>query len=154
MTKYFIGSQLAKLRSEWSHLQDNSGPSALVPTAFYAYCLKIITSVEDRINPKSNFHYTAKSCYAHLLQVIVSAPLLPGYWRSFVGNDFSIRCHWSSVHDRRTENFKNDIAWLLTLRGTKIRDSLKVWGYVASDLSAYCESKETIDHCFLKRLSA
>lgn len=46
LTKYFIGSQLAKLRPEWSHLRDNSGLSTLAPTTVYAYCLKVITSVE------------------------------------------------------------------------------------------------------------
>ena len=34
LTKYFIGSQLAKLRPRWSHFPDNSGPSALKPTRF------------------------------------------------------------------------------------------------------------------------
>ena len=38
LTKYFIRSQLARLRPEWSHLRDNSGPSALKPTRFYESC--------------------------------------------------------------------------------------------------------------------
>ena len=37
MLKYFIGSQLARLRPGWSHLRDNSGPSALTPTSFYKH---------------------------------------------------------------------------------------------------------------------
>ena len=31
----------------------------------------------------------------------------------------------------------------------KVRDSLKNWGYIASDRCAFCERKETIDHCYL-----
>ena len=34
-SKYFIGSQLARLQPERCHLRDNSSPSALKPTAFY-----------------------------------------------------------------------------------------------------------------------
>ena len=35
LLKYFIGSRLARLGTEWSHLRDNSTPSALTPTKFY-----------------------------------------------------------------------------------------------------------------------
>ena len=57
--------------------------------------------------------------------------------------------HWLRVRDGFTENYKNDLSWLITLRGIKIRDSLKNWGYIASDRCAVCSRKETIDHCFL-----
>ena len=149
LTKYFIGSQLARLRPEWSHLRDNSSPSALRPTSFYDSCLTVIISLEHRLSGNTTFNYTAKNCYVQLIKETVSAPLLPVYWRAFIGSDFSVSRHWSSVRDPLTENFKNDIAWLITLRGTKIRDSLKVWGYIPTDRCAYCQRKETIDHCFL-----
>ena len=154
LTKYFIGSQLAKLRGEWSHLRDNSSPSALTPTIFYKSCLMIITELEHRLSTKTTFTYTAKNCYVQLLRDTVSAPILPGYWRAFIDPGFSLRRHWSSVRDHITENFKNDIAWLITLRGTKVRDSLKSWGYIATDRCAYCQRKETIDHCFLNCIRA
>ena len=57
--------------------------------------------------------------------------------------------HWARVRDPFTENFKNDLLWLITLRGVKVRDSLRNWGYIASDRCAFCNRKETIDHCFL-----
>ena len=76
-------------------------------------------------------------------------PEFPVYWRSAITHDLPIKRHWSLVRDHFTENYKNDIAWLITLRGTKIRDSLKSWGYIATDSCAYCQHKETIDHCFL-----
>ena len=53
-----------------------------------------------------------------------------------------------------TENYKNDLACLITLRAVKVRDSLKSWGYSDSDLCASCSRKETIDHCFLNCLRA
>ena len=148
LTKYFIGSQLAKLRPEWSHLRDNSGPSALTPTPFYSQCLNVITDLESLTNTR-NFIYSAKNCYVQLLKRTVSPPLLPVYWRSVINHDLPIKRHWSLVRDHFTENYKNDIAWLITLKGTKIRDSLKSWGYIATDTCAYCQHKETIDHCFL-----
>lgn len=48
-----------------------------------------------------------------------------------------------------TENYKNDLAWLITLRAVKVRDSLKNWGYIPSAVCASCPRLETIDHCFL-----
>lgn len=57
--------------------------------------------------------------------------------------------HWGRVRDGFTENFKNDVSWLITFRASKVRDSLKNWGYIASDRCAVCNRKESIDHCFL-----
>ena len=51
--------------------------------------------------------------------------------------------------DGFSENYKNDILWLIVLRAVKVRDSLKNWGYIDSDKCASCSRKETIDHCFL-----
>ena len=149
LLKYFIGSQLARLRPEWSHLRDNSGPSALTPTSFYKGSLKSITDLESLITAQSNFKYTSKSCYLKFLQVTVTAPLLPHRWRAFLGPGLTPQAHWPSVRDSFTENYKNDLAWLITLRGVKVRDSLRSWGYIATDACAHCHRKETIDHCFL-----
>ena len=57
--------------------------------------------------------------------------------------------HWSLVQDSFSENFKNDLLWLITLRGVKVRSSLKSWGNIDSDMCASCPRRETIDHCFL-----
>ena len=51
--------------------------------------------------------------------------------------------------DNCTENFKNDLAWLITLHAVKVRDSLRNWGYICSSCCASCARAETIDHCFL-----
>lgn len=32
--------------------------------------------------------------------------------------------HWAKVCDPLTENFKNDLLWLISLRGIKVCDSL------------------------------
>ena len=57
--------------------------------------------------------------------------------------------HWALVRDSRTENFKSDLSWLITLKAVKVRDSLRNWGYIPSDRCASCPRRETIDHCFL-----
>lgn len=53
------------------------------------------------------------------------------------------------MRDSFTENFKNDLAWLITLRSVKVRHSLRNCGYIASARCASCPWVETIDHCFL-----
>ena len=53
------------------------------------------------------------------------------------------------MRDSFTENFKNDLAWLNTLKAVKVRHSLRNWGYIASARCATCPRVETIDHCFL-----
>lgn len=117
LLKYFIGTQLAKLRPEWSHLRDNSGPSPLTPTSFYGHSLKCITDLVSRIKDETTFKFTSKNCYLKFLQVTVTAPLLPYCWRAFIGPGLTTRTHWRHVRDRFTENYKNDLAWLITLRG-------------------------------------
>lgn len=149
LLKYFIGSQLARLRQEWSPLRDNSGPSALTPINFYEHCLKCITDLESRVNDKNNFKYNSKSCYLKFLQETVTTPLIPYSWRAFIDPGLTPQVHWPKVHDHLTENYKNDITWLITLQGVKVQDSLKSWGYIDTDACAYCNRKETIDHCFL-----
>ena len=57
--------------------------------------------------------------------------------------------HWALVCNSRTENFKNDLSWLITLKAIKVRESLRNSGYIASDRCASCPRRETIDHCFL-----
>ena len=116
MLKYFMGSQLARLRPEWSPLRDNSGPTALKPTSFYEHCFKYISDLESRINEKTNFKYNSKSCYLKFLQVTVTTPLIPYSWRAFIGPGLTPQVHWPKVRDHLTENYKNDIAWLITLR--------------------------------------
>ena len=57
--------------------------------------------------------------------------------------------HWALIRDARTENFKSYLSWLITLKAVKVRESLRNWGYIASDKCASCPRRETIDHCFL-----
>lgn len=147
LCKYFLGSRLASLRPEWRSLRDNLSPSASSLTKFYNTCFSDFAKI-DRLN-RDNVVLSTKCIYSHLLKVKSSPPLLPRVWSSFLGPGFVIKDHWARVRDPFTENFKNDLLWLVTLRGTKVRDSLKHWGYIDSDRCAVCNRKETIDHCFL-----
>ena len=78
-----------------------------------------------------------------------SSPILPYQWSTFLGMGFSLDAHWSLVRDKFTENFKNDLLWLIVLRGVKVRDSLTRWGYIDSPRCASCPRRETIEHCFI-----
>ena len=95
------------------------------------------------------FSYTSKEFYTVLLTKVTSVPILPSLWTPFVPRFFSLRAHWEKVCDNFTSNHKNDLAWLITLRAVKVRDSLRNWGYISSPRCASCSRIETIDHCFL-----
>ena len=79
----------------------------------------------------------------------MSSPILPYFWQSVTGSSFNLALHWTKVRHPSCENFKNDLAWLITLRRVKVRESLRSWGYIASPNCAYCNRRETIEHCFL-----
>lgn len=146
LAKYFVGTRLSTLRSQWSGLLDNSAPSATAMTPFYAKCLNIHAEISDKTE------LTSKKIYADLLSRGSSPPILPGRGVPFLGPGFSLRDHWFLVRDDFCENFKNNVLWLIILRGIKVRDSLKSWGYIDNDFCASCRRKETIDHCFLNCL--
>lgn len=148
MLKYFLGTHLAKLRSKWSHLRDNSSPTAKQPTIFYQLVLSALNDLDSRVRDK-NFKFTSKAIYLKFLSQTVASPLLSPFWRAYIGPTLDSDHHWSLVRETFTENYKNDIAWLITLKGIKVRASLRSWGYIDSDKCAYCDRKETIDHCFL-----
>ena len=145
LCKYFLGRCLSSLRSEWSSLRDNSSPSASSPTPFYEACLDTLSRVGDSA-------LVCKTLYQKLLSINSSPPILPRQWSQVTGPGFSLDGHWSLVRDPFTENYKNDVFWLIILRGVKVRDSLFNWGCISSGRCASCPRRETIDHCFLNCL--
>lgn len=150
LCKYFIGSHLAPRCPEWRSLRDNSSPSATQPTCFYSKCLNNLSKIDVLLTDKTLL--STKKIYQHLLKENSSPPILPYTWSAILGPGFVMKDHWARVLDPFTENFKNNLLWSITLRGVKVRNSLKNWGYIASDCCAYCNRKETIDHCFLNCL--
>ena len=142
LSKYFIGRRLSSLRPQWSHLRDNLSPSAAFPTSFYTACLDTLSLVRDS-------DLSSKAIYKKLLTFSSSPPILPRSWPQISGPGFSLSGHWSLVRESFTENYKNDLSWLITLRAVKVRDSLHMWGYINSAICASCPRRETIDHCFL-----
>ena len=70
-------------------------------------------------------------------------------WAQVIGPGFSLNGHWSLVRDSRTENFKNDLLWLIALRAVTVRYFLQNWGVTDSGTCASCPLRETTDHCFL-----
>ena len=151
LVKYFLGSRLSFLRSEWSSLRDNSSPSAQDLSPFYSNCFSVLTSLREILSHRDwlAFVFTSRKCYSALLKQTSSSPVIHRFWVPFLTVGFDLDGHWKLVRDGFTENFKNDLLWLIILRAVKIRDSLKNWGYINSDRCASCSRKETIDHCFL-----
>ena len=145
LLKYFCGDQLASCRRGWSFLRDNSTPSALSPSPFYSPLLTVIRDLEV----PETFMDTSKEFYALFLRKLCTSPILHRLWSPFVSRTFSLTTHWQRIRDNFTENFKNDLAWLITLRAVKVRDSLRNWGYIESSRCASCPRAETTDHCFL-----
>ena len=145
LLKYFCGAQLASIQSRWAFLRDNATPSALSPSKFYS---PLVQSLRELRFP-ANFSYTSKEFYTILLAKIISVPILPSPWTPFVPRFFSLSTHWKRVRDNFTANRKNDLAWLITLRAVKVRDSPRNWGYIPSSRCVSCPRIETIDHCFL-----
>ena len=94
-----------------------------------------------------NFH--SKTFHNLLLSKESSSPLLSRHWTRVLGPGFSPTNLWSRIRDNFSENFKEDIPWLIILRGIKVRDSLTRWGYIANPRCSSCGRRETIDHCFL-----
>lgn len=66
-----------------------------------------------------------------------------------LGPGLNLKDYWPKVRDSVSENFKNSLLWAIPLRAVRVRDSLKHWEYIDSDRCAYCNAKETIDHCFI-----
>ena len=144
LCKFYVGRHLSTLRSEWRSLASNLIPNAVLPSNFYSDCISVLSSVrlpDDNLN--------SKVFYNLLLSKESSSPLLSWHWTPVLGPGFSLSGHWSRVRDDFCENFKEDILWLIVLRGIKVRDSLTRWGYIANPQCSFCGRRETIDHCFL-----
>lgn len=145
LLKYFCGAQLASIRSCWAGLRDNYTPSAVSPSPFYSPLLFFLRDLRFPLN----FSFASKDFYSLLISKIFTIPIFPLPWTPFVSRTFSLSQHWQRVRDSVTENFKNDLAWLITLRGVKVRHSMRNWGYISSSRCASCTRIETIDHGFL-----
>ena len=144
LCRYFIGRRISLMHNRWKCLRDIRAPSASMPTRFYKDVLSTLTDVLTSCDD-----FVSRKIYAALLMKDSTSPILPYQWSTFLGMGFSLDDHWPLVRDKFTENFKNDILWLIVLRGVKVRDSLARWEYIDSARCASCPRRETIDHCFI-----
>ena len=151
LTKYFLGSRLASCRPEWRSLRDNSTPSTQNLTPYYEKCFSVLTTLRGIVSRQEwqGFVFSSKRCYTALLRENSASPILHRFWSSFLLIDFDLNLFWNYVRDGFSENYKNDMLWLIVLRAVKVCESLKNWGYIDSNKCASCSRKETIDHCFL-----
>ena len=134
LCKYFLGSFLAPLCAEWRFLRH--------PTYFYTKCLSSFSKLDNLVT--ANSPLSTKCFYQQLLNNLSSPPILPYRWLAVLGPGLVMKDHWARVRDPLTENYKNDLLWLITLRGVNVRDSLKNWGYIASDCLHFLQQER--DH--------
>ena len=62
----------------------------------------------------------------------MTRPIVPFQWSLGMGPGFNSDHLWPLRREPLCENSKTDIAWLIALRGMKVRDSLHIWGYINS----------------------
>ena len=137
LCRFYVGRRLSTLRSEWRPLTSNLVPNAVLPTKFYSECVSVLSSLR-----LGNEDLNSKNLYKLLLSKESSPPLLSGHWTPVLGPGFSLSSHWSRVRDEFCENYKDDVLWLIVLRGIKVRDSLTRWGYISNPLCAFCGRRE------------
>ena len=70
LMNYLIGSQLARLRGEWSHLRDNSFPSALAPSKYDECVFNSLVNVIKRIPANSSFCFLLRIDPCSPVQVV------------------------------------------------------------------------------------
>ena len=149
LLRYFLGGRLAGLRGEWKFLRDNISPSALSLTSFYDQVFSKLCKIRDLCSNWETVSFSSKNVYSILLSEHSSSPLLPYVWQSRIVPNLSLTTLWQNIRDGLTENYKCDLSWLISLRAVTVRDTLRTWGYLASDQCFSCPRRETIDHCFL-----
>ena len=127
LTKYFLGSRLASCRLEWRSLRDNCTPSTQNLTPYYEKCFSVLTTLRGIVSRQEwhDFVFSSKRCCSALLRENSTSPILHRFWSSFLPIDFDLDLFWDYVRDGFSENYKNDILWLIVLRAVKVRDSLK-----------------------------
>ena len=92
---------------------------------------------------------STKQCYEFFAAKYAERPTrIRNYWESSVNRDFSWSNLWKLVRNISTENVKNDLHWLIIMRGVKVRATLKKWGYINNDHCSFCHRPETLEHCF------
>ena len=99
LLKYFVGSQLARFRSDWAHLEGNSTPSAISPSPSYLCCLNIFQHLITRISDIDSFQFPSKFCYQELLKDTATKPIVPIQWSVGGGPGFDSHHLWPLLRE-------------------------------------------------------
>ena len=99
-------------------------------TPYYEKCFSVLTTLRGIVSRQEwqDFVFSSKRCYSALLRENSASPILHRFWSSFLLIDFDLHLFWDYVRDGFSENYKNDILWLIVLRAVKVRDSMKKLG--------------------------
>ena len=96
-----------------------------------------LDTLEKLARLPASFVYSSKNVYRELLKELSSPPILSRFSSPFLRPALNLDEHWPLVRDPRTENFKSDLSWLITLKAVKVRESLKNWRYIPFHRAAF-----------------
>ena len=77
-----------------------------------------------RIFDIDSFQFTSKFCYKELLKDTATKPIVPLQWSVSGGSVFNSDHLWPLLREPLCEHTKSDLAWLIMLRGLKVREPL------------------------------
>ena len=149
LTRYYVGRRLAVINSRWSHLHSNATPNAKQPTDFYTNAMKTLRQIISKLRDTTTFVFSSRNSYQELLKERCTPISLTLHWPEVSSSNFSSKLFWARTRDKITENVKNDLIWLIVLRGIKVREHMHRWGYIRSAKCAICQRTESMTHCFL-----
>ena len=145
--RYYLGRRLSFLNERWRPLSANNVPSALTLPEFYQASFDALKEfLSSGAQPA-----TAKKCYEFFVAKTAEQPArIRSHWRPHVGCAFNWPNLWKLVRHPSGENVKNDLLWLIIMRGVKVRSILKKWNYINYDHCSFCRRSETLEHCFFE----
>ena len=122
LARYYLGCRLASLDPRWRNLSANNVPNAFSMPDFYKASFECL---KESLTSGSLFSST-KQCYEFFAAKYAERPTgIRNYWESSVNRNFSWSNLWKLVRNTSTENVKNDLHWLIIMRGVKVRATLK-----------------------------
>ena len=111
--------------------------------------MKTLRQIISKLRNKNTFVFSSRNSYQELAKERCTPTSITLHWPELSIFNFSSKPFWARTRDKITENVKNDLIWLIVLRGIKVREHMHRWGYIRSAKCAICQRTESMTHCFL-----
>ena len=102
--KYFVGSQLARFRSDWVHLKVKFYFKCNLSVTFSLKWGNIFKRMITCISNIASFPFTSKVCYQELLKDATTKPIVPISYSVSWGPGFDSNHVWPLVREPLCEN--------------------------------------------------